>query len=134
MSTATNHIDKLQESFQKRDEAKVQLSEYFLIHQQDLPQELINAWGGFERLELEGRTIETEAIEGIEPELQKAQSVISKFKMANRVVEVLLFLGMLGCTIFIISLVCTPRSMSMLIRERKIAQKSNTVTVGELNE
>lgn len=95
MNTATNNIDKLKESSQKRGEARRDLSEYFSTHQHDLSQELINAWGGFERLELEARTIETEAISGIEEKIEKARFV-KKFNLVTGVISVGAFLLMIG--------------------------------------
>ena len=67
-----DYLDKLKESSQKRDEVRRGLEEYLLTNQQNWPQELITAWGGLERLELEARTMEVEAINGIEPELPKS--------------------------------------------------------------
>ncbi len=128
----TNQLEKLKESSQKRDEVRRVWGEYLLTNQQNLPQELITAWGGFERLELEARTIETEAIKAIEPELEKAHSVIikfTKFDMVHRVFEVLLFSGMLGLTIFLIFYACEPQFM--IQKERKVAQKTSIVILWE---
>ena len=55
MDTTSKKITKLNESSQKRDEFRSNWDEHISIHQDSLPQEIINAWGGFERLELEAR-------------------------------------------------------------------------------
>ena len=55
MNTTSKKIAKLNESSQERDEFSWNLDEPLLIHQDSVLQEIINAWGGFERLELEAR-------------------------------------------------------------------------------
>ena len=119
-----DYLDKLSESSRKRDELRRDLEEYLLTNQQNLPQELIAAWGGFERLELEARATETKATKRIEPELQKAQSVISNFpklEIASRISMVSLFSLFIGLTIFLIFYACEPQFLNQ--KERKVAQE-----------
>ena len=54
-TTKNKKIIKLQESTQKRNEAWIEVDKCVSLYQHDLPQEFIDAWGGFERLELEAR-------------------------------------------------------------------------------
>ena len=65
-TTKNQNITKLKEASEKRNEAWTELNKYVNLQQHNLPQEIIDAWGGLERLELEARTIEAEAINGIE--------------------------------------------------------------------
>ena len=75
MSNTNKNLVKLQESFKERDEAKVCLSKYFLDHQDNVPQEIFNAWVEFERLEKKTQTVEAEALKGIEREISERQKV-----------------------------------------------------------
>lgn len=99
MNTTNENIAKLHESFKKRDEAKVYLSEYFLANQDSLPQELVTAWVGFERLEKEAKTIETEVLTRIEREIdewQKIEGEKAKFLNPRQLGLVLMLLVILA--------------------------------------
>ena len=100
MSTINENIAKLQDNSDKRGEAWIELSRCLSVHQDILPQELITAWGGFELLEREARTTETEALKGIEREievLQKKQAEQKKILgFSDRVFVVLVILAIAG--------------------------------------
>jgi len=100
MSNTNKNLVKLQESFKERDEAKVCLSKYFLVHQHNLPQEIINAWVEFERLEREAQTIEAEALKGIEREIDVLENKKRERKkllgFSDRVFVVLFILVIAG--------------------------------------
>ena len=55
MDITTKKITELNESSQKRDEFRKKLDGHLSIHQDSLLQEILNTWGGLERLELEAR-------------------------------------------------------------------------------
>ena len=81
MSTTKNKkIIKLQESTQKRNEAWIEVDKCVSLYRHDLPQEFVDAWGGFERLAEEVEAIEVEAINGIEQGLDRLQKSINKEK------------------------------------------------------
>ena len=81
MSTTKNKkIIKLQESTQKRNEAWIEVDKCVSLYRHDLPQEFIDAWGGFESLAEEVEAIEVEAINGIEQGLDRLQKSINKEK------------------------------------------------------
>ena len=100
MNTTNENIAKLQDNSNKRGEAWIELSRCLSVHEHNLPQELITAWGEFELLEREARTIEVEAIKGIEREievLQKKQAEQKKILgFSDRVFVVLVILIIAG--------------------------------------
>ena len=55
MDTTSKKIAKLNESSQERDEFSGNFDEPLSPERDSVLQEIINAWGGFERLELEAR-------------------------------------------------------------------------------
>lgn len=69
MKTTSESMLKLRQLSEEKDEVKAELSDFFWLQQDSLPQELINTWGGWERLEREAQTIEAEALKEIEGEI-----------------------------------------------------------------
>lgn len=69
MKATSQNMLKLQQLSKERNEIKAELSDFFWLQQDTLPQELVNAWGGFERLEKEAQMVEAKALKEIEGEI-----------------------------------------------------------------
>ena len=101
VKTINENITKLNESFQKRGEAWIELSRCLSVHEQNLPQELITAWGGFELFQREAKTIEAQAINGIEGKIKKAR-FFKKFDVVTENLSFAQFLLFAGFGLYII--------------------------------
>ncbi len=100
MSTIKENIAKLNEASQRRGEFSRNLDEYISVHQDNLPQELVAAWGEFEVSEKEAKTMETKAIKGIKGEIRNVR-LVKKFDAVMRVMLIGLFILSIGQTFYI---------------------------------
>ena len=100
MKTINEDITKLEQTSQERDKAWAGLNKYFLGNQDNLPQELVAAWGEFEVSEKEAKTMETKAIKGIKGEIRNVR-LVKKFDAVMRVMLIGLFILSIGQTFYI---------------------------------
>ncbi len=100
MKTISESVNKLNEASQKRGEFSRNLDEYISVHQDSLPQEIITAWGEFELLEKEAKTIEVEAIEEIEKKIKKAR-LLKKFHVVTSDLSMVQFLLLIGLALYL---------------------------------
>ncbi len=101
MKTIKENITKLNEASDKRGEAWIELSRCLSVHQDSLPQEIITAWGGWELLEREAKTIEVEAREGIEKKIKKA-GFLKRFHVVTSDLSMVQFLLFMGLALYLI--------------------------------
>ena len=100
LNTTKENIAKLQDSFQKRNEAFCELSKYIKLQQHNLPQDFVTNWENCERVTEEIKTFEVEAIEEIPKKIKKA-CFLKKFQVVTSGMSMVQFSILIGLALFL---------------------------------